>query len=266
MNKITGSYIPIEYQQNSTYYNNYAFKERAANVLKASYFITPLYETCSTAINLYTQAVLKAKNYDTNSKYWPENEYIRLSIPDIEYNSACGVITMTINNFAKRPMFFLEIENNNFIQLNPPIGETKSYNPHPFVNYIPEECENTKEVKILKINEVETWISIALCIISIIISMVCLIFTIKYREKKIIKCCSSLYYYCLLFSLVVAAGSVITLTLTPDESSTLCYIRINLCLFAVVSVSSMLLSKAVKYSFSKRKRIHKVLLLFILFY
>lgn len=171
---------------------------------------------------------------------------------------------MTVNNFAKRPMFFLEIENNNFIQLNPPIGETKSYNPHPFVNYFPEESENTKEVRILKINEVETWISISLCIISIIISMICLIFTIKFREKKIIKCCSSLYYYCLLFSLVVSAGSIITLTLTPNESSTLCYIRINLCLFSVVSVSSMLLSKAVKYSFSRRKKIHKVL--YIIFY
>lgn len=267
LNRIVSSFIPLEYQQNTSYYNNYAFKQRTSNILKPSFFITPIYEACNTALNIYKNAVLNALDYDSSSNNsWPDIEYVRLSIPNSYYSSAGGEVTITVNNFANRPMYLMEIENNNFIQLNPMLGETKSYDPFPFVSYTPKESENTKDVHILELNKIEIWVSITLCIISIIFTMVCLFFTIKYRERKIIKCCSALYYYCLLLSLVISAGSVITLTLTPTSSSYLCYLRINACLFSVVLVSSLLFTKAAKYNFSRRKKIHKVYIYIVVYY
>lgn len=255
---ITGSYVSISYHQNSTYFRNYAFKQRASSVLDSSSYISPLYENCYSSINIFKLSVEKARNYYDGNDL-PGSDYIRLNIPEIEYQSPAGMITMTINNYAKRPMYLMEITGDKeFLQVHPEIGKTETYDPFPFITNLPKENENIRNVKILKRSDIEKWFAVSLCLLSIVISILCLIFTIKYRNNKIIKCSSPLYYYCLIFGLVISSCSILFLTATPTPSSIICYLRINFCLFSVIFVSSMLLVKATKYNFSKKKRIHKV--------
>lgn len=261
LSSIAGSFLSLSYHQNSTFFRNYAFKQRATTLLDSSAYISPYYENCYSSINIFKLAVEKALEYDVGSEL-PGSDYVRLTIPNIQYQSPSGVITMTVNNYADRPMFLMEINgNNNFLQVNPEIGKSRSYKPYPFIVNLPKEYENIRSIEIIKRSKAINWFVFSLCLVNIVVLLLCLIYTIRFRNNRIIKCSSATYYYCLIFSLIIASISVVYLTSAPKVSSVVCYMRINSCLLSVILFSSLLFVKAAKFNFSRKKRIHKVYIL-----
>lgn len=253
---LIGSFIPTSYYKDISSITNYAFLKNAKEEFDRNLYVTPAYERIYIALELYKEAVISALTITHNE--WPESDYVRLSLPDLQYQSPSGLFTMKDSNYASQVIYYMEISSSGLNQLSPAIGETKTYEPIPYFNGISSELLNTKSIEILKRNEYAKWIGISLSILNSIIILICLIFIIQYRRKRIIVYNSPLYQYCILFGLLIGSMSVITLTIEPSINSVVCYVRINLVTFSIMFVSSLFFLKAKKYNSTKKKIIKKI--------
>lgn len=261
-----GSYIPISYQEEIQSASNYAFYSNAKDKLDSQFYITPYFENTYLAMQFIKLATNTAKNYisDNDPKShdndnWPSADYMRLTLPGLQYLAPSGQVTIDNNNYVKRSVFLMEIISTGFVQVNPKIGEVKSYEPVPFLEGSPSAYYNTKDIIILKRSEALQYVAVIICIINCLALIAAFIFTLKYRDKRVIKCFSTPYHYFLILALLIASGSVLTTVYSPENNSSLiCYVRINLVTFSYGIVTSLLTIKARKIRKSKRREVRKI--------
>lgn len=261
-----GSYIPISYQEEIESSSNYAFYNNAKEKLDSNFYITPVFENTYLAIQFIKLAAVTAKDYISekdpkshDEDNWPSSDYIRLTLPGLQYLAPSGQVTIDENNYVKRSVYLMEITASGFVQVNPKIGEINSYEAVAFLNGASADCYNTKDVIILKRSTPLQFIIVIFCIINCLALFAALLFTIKYRAKRVIKCFSPAFHYFLILGLLIASGTVLTTIYSPENNnSLLCYLRINFVTLSYSIITSLLLIKTIKIKKSKRREVHKI--------
>lgn len=158
----------------------------------------------------------------------------------------------------------MEVESDSYIQINPLLGTTETYEPIPFSSSeLAEKNRNLKDEIILDYPKAYQIINYCMCGVAFILITCCLIFTIKYRNTRLIKDMSTLYYYCLLLSLYFSTGSVLDFGFSHNDNSVICMSRVIFTCLSLSLISSILMAKVKKYHSLRRNKVRKIKMSFL---
>lgn len=254
---ISGSFIPISYHSYITSIINTAFTETSGDSFGSSFHVSHIYENAYVASKLYQNAVQETKKYTDDE--WPETDYVRLTLPGIKLTSPSGLIEILDSNYVNRSSYLMEVESDSYIQINPLLGTTETYEPIPFSSSeLAEKNRNLKDETILDYPKAYQIVNYSMCGVSFILITCCLIFTIKYRNTRLIKDMSTLYYYCLLFALYFSTGSILFFGFSHNDNSTICINRVSFTCLSLSLLSSILMAKVKKYHSLRKNKVRKI--------
>lgn len=254
---LEGSFIPINYHQAITSISNTAFLKEAYNRYSRNFYVSANYEISYSSVLLFELGIQKAQERTTEE--WPSNDYIRLSMKDVKYDAPSGIIQMTDTNYLIRPIYVIDIiDGIDFGQDSPLIGESVSYYPNAFLDGVPEKYITKPETKIIPKSKELRVMGYILFAVNMLIILSSVYLSFRYRKKRIIKCASPLFSYLLHYSLTLANVSVLLLVIEIDKDSTICGLRVLFSATSILQISETYCAKAIAYSSTKKRRIHKI--------
>lgn len=126
----------------SIYPSIFSFYNEAYEMFSKSFVINSWFYNLYIASQLSSFGSEKARIY-SNSEY-PNADYLRLSIIDMQYTLPTGKVIVTKENYVQQTIFLMEITETGFIQIYPPQSTLKTVAPTPYINNYPTTGLNEK--------------------------------------------------------------------------------------------------------------------------
>lgn len=244
--KLSGTLIPATYASDLSNPLSQSFQSDMKAGLGNTINISEEMEYVYSALHLW-KISFENSIVDSGGIDNPPIEYVRLNMINKQFSSPSGPMVLDKTLYVKRSMYIFRInDNGKFIQIYPKSGSTVLYDPIPYPDGTPKECNFGKQLVYFEYNTTMKAVAYVLMSIAIVLSIWSLLFTFASKNKIIIKSFGRSYSFIFAMQLFILSLSVIPMTIPPTQSNHVCTVRVVMLGLCVKGVLGLMIAKCVK--------------------
>lgn len=252
LSNIYGSYIVTSFSSSISTSFAQSFVSTSQSSIGIKKEIDEKIEAIKDSIMLWQQVYEKA--VEDSNQIIPPIRYFQLSSVGSEIKAPSGNIKVEESLYISRNFYIFEINRNaKHIQVFPTRGSEYIFTAQPYPSGLPSECKFGKTQVFHQYNTVILSIAYILFAISIIMSIISLIFVKLHDKQIVIKTLGRAHNYCLIISLIILSFSSIPIYQYPSSSNGICVFRVILLSLGVKSLLGIMLATETKL-FKKNQR------------
>lgn len=218
----SGNYILSHFNAGLTSVHEKDFFTHFSEIVSRSIVATAEIESLYSAMMFFIKGIevsMKALNS------WPNADYLRLAIGEIEIGGANGFKTLEPNGFLIQKIYIFLSGNNGVGSIVYPLSDNRTYDSVlSNESEIEKKCMNMKEIKLESMTLLTLIIECLFIIINMSLLLFLTLFVIRYRHHKIFSLYGISFYYLLNSGLLILIILPI-LFIFPLQSMLLCYTR-----------------------------------------
>lgn len=239
---ISGSYVITSYSSVISNTASGAFQYLTKSEYQNAIQLNEVIENSYSSIYILKLAMEYSASYDTSNNNLPNNDYIKLSLKYVSYDSPSGIFSIKNNNHASKNIYILRLSSDNEVQVFPSQGMEYTFdNNMTYVNN--ENCEFSKNIEIYNVDQTMEYIVIGLTILNCLLCLIIGLIVYIFRRSRIMKSASPLFLFYTLISLILLSccGNIFTQLPTQEY---ICELRIWYLSLSIDFVFSIMFSKA----------------------
>lgn len=254
--KLTGALRPATYSSDLVDPLAKSFRSDMQSGLGTTINVPEEMEYVYSALQLWKTS-LETSIIDSGGIANPPIEYVRLNMIDKSFTAPSGPMVLDKTLYVSRSMYIFRLnDDGKFIQVNPNAGSTILYNPIPYPDGVPAECNFGKRIVYFEYSPTMKAVTYVLMSCALILSIWSLLFTFASRNKVIIKSFGRSYSFTFAVQLLILSLSVIPMAIAPTESNHICTVRVVMLGLCVKGVLGLMLGKCMKL-YNRYRRLKK---------